>query len=32
MQWASVVARLEDRPDLTREGDDIFRTIVNGDL
>lgn len=32
MRWAAVVAKLEDRPDLAREGDDIFRAIVKEQL
>lgn len=32
MQWATVVAKLDNRPDLMDEGDDIFRKVIKGDL
>jgi len=32
IQWATVVAKLDDRLDLMKEGDDILRTLVKGTL
>ena len=32
MQWATDVAKLDDRPDLKAEGDDILRAIVKSNL
>ena len=31
MDWATVVAKKEERPDLMAEGDHLLRLIVNGE-